>query len=131
MQLVRANVFLNMQQVIPVIKQIDMFKEYARRIEVGVGKERAGELIKNALFVISAGTNDYVLNYYGPPIRSKTYTISAYHHFLLQIIHQFLQVRSLLYISMPTGYTNEIVSQNIIASQLADLNLAQKLKSAI
>ncbi|XP_017234179.1 GDSL esterase/lipase At5g45960 [Daucus carota subsp. sativus] len=78
-------------QVIPVIKQIDMFKEYARRIEVGVGKERAGELIKNALFVISAGTNDYVLNYYGPPIRSKTYTISAYHHFLLQIIHQFLQ----------------------------------------
>lgn len=78
-------------QVIPVIKQVDCFKEYVRRIEEAVGKERAGELIKKALFVISAGTNDYVLNYYGPPIRSHTYTISAYHQFLVQIIQQFIQ----------------------------------------
>ncbi|KAK1375394.1 GDSL-motif lipase/hydrolase family protein [Heracleum sosnowskyi] len=78
-------------QVIPVIKQVDLFKEYVRKMEVAVGKERAGELIKNALFVISAGTNDYVLNYYGPPIRSQTYTISAYHQFLVQIVQQFLQ----------------------------------------
>lgn len=78
----------------PVIKQVDWFKEYARRIEGAVGKERAEDLIKNALFVISASTNDYVLNYYGPTIRKHTYTISAYHQFLVQIIHQFIQVGS-------------------------------------
>lgn len=93
--------FSNVQQVIPVIKQVDCFKEYVRRIEEAVGKERAGELIKKALFVISAGTNDYVLNYYGPPIRSHTYTISAYHQFLVQIIQQFIQVGSSYYIHNP------------------------------
>ncbi|KAL8113069.1 hypothetical protein AgCh_020409 [Apium graveolens] len=81
----------SLTQVIAVIKQVDCFKEYVRRIEEAVGKERAEELIKNALFVISAGTNDYVLNYYGPPIRKHTYTISAYHQFLVQIIQQFIQ----------------------------------------
>lgn len=74
---------------------------------MAVGKERAEELIKNAVFVISAGTNDYVLNYYGPPMRRHSYTISAYHQFLGEIIQQFLQVCCLLpWLYVPRTSTN-------------------------
>lgn len=93
---------------------MDCFKEYASRIEGAVGKERAENLIKNAVFVISAGTNDYVLNYYGPPIRRHTYTISAYHQFLVQIIQQFIQVRSLL----PTLEIHIILTQLIYSEKM-------------
>lgn len=61
-------------------------------MEASIGKEQTQNLIKEALFLISAGTNDFVVNYNTLPIRRKNYTLIAYTDFLLQHVQLFVQV---------------------------------------
>ncbi|XP_009776383.1 GDSL esterase/lipase At5g45960-like isoform X1 [Nicotiana sylvestris] len=77
--------------VIPLQKQLEYFKEYKRRLENAIGEERTKLLISKAAFLVSAGTNDFLVNYFSTQFRSKTYTVSAYQHFLLQHVQQFVQ----------------------------------------
>ncbi|KAK6777257.1 hypothetical protein RDI58_023974 [Solanum bulbocastanum] len=77
--------------VISLSKQIEYFKEYQEKMKAAIGKEQTQNLIKEALFIISAGTNDFVVNYNTLPIRSKSYTLSTYTDFLLQHVQLFLQ----------------------------------------
>nr|XP_009784174.1 PREDICTED: uncharacterized protein LOC104232621 [Nicotiana sylvestris] len=77
--------------VIPLQKQLEYFREYKRRLENAIGKEKTKLLISKATFIISAGTNDFVVNYYNTPYRRQTYKISAYQQFLLQLLQQFVQ----------------------------------------
>lgn len=74
-------------------KQMENFREYKSRVEVQMGKERTDVLIKNAVYIISAGTNDFVFNYFGVSrIRRYSYSIARYYQFLVQQIQQFIQV---------------------------------------
>ncbi|KAB1222003.1 hypothetical protein CJ030_MR2G018495 [Morella rubra] len=77
--------------VIPIPKQLEYFRQYKRRLESAIGKRRTEDHIKNALFFISAGTNDFVLNYFTLPIRRQTYTVSSYQQFVLQLFKEFIQ----------------------------------------
>lgn len=77
--------------VIPITKQLDLFKEYKKRVELGIGKNRSEAHMKKAAFIISAGTNDFVVNYFLLPFRRKNYSVSAYNHFLIQLLMHFLQ----------------------------------------
>nr|KYP72077.1 GDSL esterase/lipase At5g45960 family [Cajanus cajan] len=77
--------------VIPIPKQLEYFKAYKKRIEGVLGKQRTENHIKNAVFFISAGTNDYVINYFPVPIRRESYTTLTYGHFLLQHVKDFIQ----------------------------------------
>ncbi|TMW92329.1 hypothetical protein EJD97_013199 [Solanum chilense] len=77
--------------VISLSKQIEYFKEYQEKMEAAIGKKQTQNLIKESLFIISAGTNDFVVNYNTLPIRSKTYKLSNYTDFLLQHLQLFLQ----------------------------------------
>ncbi|KAL0305680.1 UNVERIFIED_CONTAM: GDSL esterase/lipase [Sesamum radiatum] len=70
------------------------FKEYRAKLEAGIGKDKTKELIKNALFLVSAGTNDFVVNYFTIPIRRYNYTIPSYMNFVLQEALQLLQIKS-------------------------------------
>ncbi|KAF3541885.1 hypothetical protein F2Q69_00023845 [Brassica cretica] len=47
--------------------------------------------IKEAIFCVSAGTNDFVINYFTIPIRRKSFTIEAYQHFVTYNLKQFIQ----------------------------------------
>lgn len=51
----QTNTLLN---VIPVPKQIDMFRDYIARLKGIVGEERAKQIIGGAFVLISAGSND-------------------------------------------------------------------------
>ncbi|KAK4345053.1 hypothetical protein RND71_035229 [Anisodus tanguticus] len=77
--------------VISLSKQLEYFKEYQEKMEAAIGKNQTQNLIKEALFVVSAGTNDFVVNYNTLPIRRTSYTLSAYTNFLLQHVQLFLQ----------------------------------------
>ncbi|XP_041989317.1 GDSL esterase/lipase At5g45960-like [Salvia splendens] len=94
--------------VIPIQKQLKYFKEYKSRMEVEIGKKNTRRLISSAFFLISAGTNDFMVNYYGPTkIRSKTYNISAYQDFILQQGQQLIQgllelgARKIAFVGLP------------------------------
>ncbi|XP_022978719.1 GDSL esterase/lipase At5g45960-like isoform X1 [Cucurbita maxima] len=77
--------------VIPVRKQLDYLKEYKKRVELGIGKDRAEAHMKKAAFVVSAGTNDFVLNYFLLPFRRQIYSVSSYQRFVIQLLMDFLQ----------------------------------------
>ncbi|XP_052182911.1 GDSL esterase/lipase At5g45960-like [Diospyros lotus] len=77
--------------VITMTEQLEYFEEYIARLEVAIGVERAHNLIKKAAYVVSVGTNDFVVNYFGLPTRRLTYTLAAYQDFLLRNLHQFIQ----------------------------------------
>lgn len=73
-------------------KQMDNFMQYKSRIAGTIGQEKTTELISKSVFIVSAGTNDFVVNYFTVPIRKKMYTIPQYQHFLVQNVHQFIKV---------------------------------------
>ncbi|XP_076885842.1 GDSL esterase/lipase At5g45960-like [Bidens hawaiensis] len=83
-----------LSSAISMEKQMEYFKEYKSKIEMWIGKESTVELINKATFMISAGTNDFVVNYYGlgEPVTQVIYpNVTSYRNFLLQNIHQFVQ----------------------------------------
>uniref|UniRef100_A0A5B6YG02 GDSL esterase/lipase n=1 Tax=Davidia involucrata TaxID=16924 RepID=A0A5B6YG02_DAVIN len=79
------------QNVISLSKQLEYFKEYQKRLEVVIGKKKTKHLIKNAFYFVSAGTNDFVVNYFILPIRRKSYDLPSYMEFQLQQVQQFMQ----------------------------------------
>ncbi|GFP97557.1 GDSL esterase/lipase at5g45960 [Phtheirospermum japonicum] len=81
----------SISNVIPLSEQLEYLKEYKMNLEAAIGKYKTNRLINNALFLVSAGTNDFVLNYFTLPIRRSNYTIPAYMNFVLQKTRQFLQ----------------------------------------
>ncbi|GAV76946.1 Lipase_GDSL domain-containing protein [Cephalotus follicularis] len=80
--------------VIEISKQVEYFKEYKKRMELVIGKQRMENHIEKAIYIISAGTNDFVVNYFTIPVRRKTYSITAYQQFVLQMLKQLIQALS-------------------------------------
>ncbi|XP_050221149.1 GDSL esterase/lipase At5g45960 [Mercurialis annua] len=77
--------------VIEIPKQVEYLKEYKRRLESAIGKQRTKNHINKALFIVSAATNDFVVNYFTLPIRRKTYSVSGYQQFVLHNNIKLLQ----------------------------------------
>ncbi|XP_059636744.1 GDSL esterase/lipase At5g45960-like [Cornus florida] len=80
-----------LSQVIPIEKQVQYFKEYKARLELSIGKERTKNLIGRAIYIVSAGTNDFIINYFATPFRRKSYSASSYSQFLMQQFQMFIQ----------------------------------------
>ncbi|KAI4374142.1 hypothetical protein MLD38_012171 [Melastoma candidum] len=81
----------SLSNVVSLPRQLEYFKEYRRRLELSIGRQRAEHIIRKAAFVVSAGTNDFVVNYFTLPIRRSSFTASAYQQFLMQQIKQFIK----------------------------------------
>ncbi|XP_006282424.2 GDSL esterase/lipase At5g45960 isoform X2 [Capsella rubella] len=78
-------------RVIDIPSQLEYFREYKRKLEKKMGKDKMEKHIGEALFCVSAGTNDFVINYFLLPIRRKTFTIEAYQQFVISNLKQFIQ----------------------------------------
>ncbi|RZC78087.1 hypothetical protein C5167_002314 [Papaver somniferum] len=77
--------------VINMDTQIRYFRDYLGKINKIDGAQKSAEIIKNGLFVISAGTNDMVFNYYDLPLRTVQYSLPQYHDFLLHRLESVVQ----------------------------------------
>uniref|UniRef100_A0A7N0UQA2 GDSL esterase/lipase n=1 Tax=Kalanchoe fedtschenkoi TaxID=63787 RepID=A0A7N0UQA2_KALFE len=77
--------------VLPISSQLEYFREYKAKMEKAVGKTETDNIIRNSAIVISAGTNDFILNYLTLPVRQETYSISEYQEFLISQLEQLLQ----------------------------------------
>lgn len=101
----------NIGGVVPMSKQIENFKNYGQRLTKIVGKEEAHRIIGGALVVVSAGTNDFLFNFYDIPTRSVLLDIDEYQEFILERLHDFVKVLSpplpralFLYVIRQTSY---------------------------
>jgi phospholipase/lecithinase/hemolysin len=79
------NITSTIQEVIPFWKEVDYFKEYKTRLIGLVGDKRANIILREAIYFIVIGANDFAVNYYKYPFRSAHFTVSQYTDFLLEI----------------------------------------------
>lgn len=84
---------VDISKVIPVMKQIDYFKNYMERLKGFAGNDEAMKIINGSLVLISAGTNDFTLNFYDIPSRRLEFTIDEYQDFLLEGMKNFVKVK--------------------------------------
>ncbi|PIA53936.1 hypothetical protein AQUCO_00900480v1, partial [Aquilegia coerulea] len=77
--------------VIPLWKELEYYKEFQEKLRDYLGDAKAQETIRDALYLISMGTNDFLENYFVLPTRSSQYTVEQYEIFLLGIAAKFLK----------------------------------------
>ncbi|KAB8109746.1 hypothetical protein EE612_046167 [Oryza sativa] len=69
--------------VIPLSQQLEYFKEYIEKLKQAKGEDVANEIITEALYVFSIGTNDFIINYFNLPLRRAVYTTAEYTAYLV------------------------------------------------
>ncbi|XVE72473.1 hypothetical protein DITRI_Ditri11bG0041900 [Diplodiscus trichospermus] len=83
------NATSNVLSVIPLWKEVEYYKDYQRKLRAHLGDLKANDVISQALYIISVGTNDFLENYYAIPGRPSQYTIKEYENFLVGIAASF------------------------------------------
>lgn len=82
--------FVNLQNVIPIWKELEYFKEYKKELRNCVGEKDAERIVCEALYIISAGTNDFLENYYLlPSTRSKYNSVQDFEDHLVSTVADF------------------------------------------
>ncbi|KAH0650880.1 hypothetical protein KY289_031118 [Solanum tuberosum] len=76
--------------VIPLWKQVEYYKEYQKKLRAYLGDTKANEVISEALYATSLGTNDFLENYYTMPQRRSQYTIDQFQIYLVGIAKNFI-----------------------------------------
>ncbi|XP_059664491.1 GDSL esterase/lipase At2g04570-like [Cornus florida] len=83
----------NILKTVPLSKEVDNYKEYQKKLRAHLGEKKANEVISEALYVISMGTNDFLENYYLHPITRGKYSnsVDKYIDFLVGIAEKFVK----------------------------------------
>ncbi|XP_075668519.1 GDSL esterase/lipase At4g26790-like [Castanea sativa] len=76
--------------VMPLWKELEYYKEYQQDLRGYLGNEIANEVLGEALYLLSIGTNDFLENYYILPKRSLEFSIKGYQNFLVGICGNFI-----------------------------------------
>ena len=79
-----------LQSVMPLWKELEYYKEYQQDLRGYLGNEIANEVLGEALYLLSIGTNDSLENYYVLPKRSLEFSIEGYQNFLVGICGNFI-----------------------------------------
>uniref|UniRef100_A0ACD5XJT9 Uncharacterized protein n=1 Tax=Avena sativa TaxID=4498 RepID=A0ACD5XJT9_AVESA len=97
-----------LSSVIPLSQQLEYFKEYKERLKLAKGEAVADKIIAEALYVFSIGTNDFMLNYFGVPLRAAEYTPEEYATYLVGLaeaavrdVHE-LGARKVIFTGIPS-----------------------------
>ncbi|TVU10878.1 hypothetical protein EJB05_44432 [Eragrostis curvula] len=69
--------------VISLSQQLEYFKEYKEKLKEAKGESLANEIIAEALYIFSIGTNDFIVNYFVLPVRPAQYTAQEYVTYLV------------------------------------------------
>lgn len=75
--------------VLTMDQQLRYFSDYMRRMSIA-GKDN--KFLSDAVFVIGAGSNDMIMNFYTLPVRKSTYTLDQYQDFLQSKLSSFVKV---------------------------------------
>ncbi|KAE8075605.1 hypothetical protein FH972_014301 [Carpinus fangiana] len=77
--------------VIPMWKELEYYKDYQNKLRAYLGIEKANEILSEALYLLSLGTNDFLLNYYVFPTRRSQFSIEEYQDFLVGLSGNFIR----------------------------------------
>ncbi|KAL6978192.1 hypothetical protein U1Q18_042565 [Sarracenia purpurea var. burkii] len=77
--------------VIPLSREIEYYKEYQNKLRAYLGVINADTILREALYLISLGTNDFLENYYTTTRRRSQFTIAQFQEFLIRIAENFIR----------------------------------------
>ncbi|GMN56179.1 hypothetical protein TIFTF001_025298 [Ficus carica] len=81
----------NLFHTIPLSKQLDNYKEYQGKVVGIIGAANATSLFASGIYLISAGSSDFVQNYYINPLLYNNYTPEQFTNILMQNYEKFIQ----------------------------------------
>ncbi|XP_074565735.1 GDSL esterase/lipase At2g42990-like [Curcuma longa] len=77
--------------VIPLMEEVELFREYKSRLAAHFGAAEAEAIVGEALYLVSIGTNDYIVNYFPMATeRSKQFTVWEFGEFLAAGVAEFV-----------------------------------------
>lgn len=80
------------QHAIPLSQQLQYFREYQGKLAKVAGSKKAASIIKDALYLLSAGNSDFLQNYYVNPYLNRVYTPEQYSSILVGLFSSFVKV---------------------------------------
>jgi len=83
-----------LQRAISLTQQLQYYKEYQSKIKTIAQRANANatDIITGSIYIISAGSSDYVQNYYINPLLYRAYTPDQFADLLVQSFTAFAQV---------------------------------------
>jgi hypothetical protein len=82
----------SVQHAIPLSQQLEYYKEYQSKLAQIVGSSKAHSIITGALYILSAGSSDFVQNYYINPYLNKLQSPDDFSNLLIGIFNNFVKV---------------------------------------
>ncbi|KAE8680751.1 GDSL esterase/lipase [Hibiscus syriacus] len=79
------------RHAITLTQQVEYFKEYQGKLAKVAGSSKSASIIKDALYVLSAGSGDFLQNYYVNPLLNHAYTPDQYGSFLIEAFTTFVK----------------------------------------
>lgn len=76
--------------MIPLWKELEYYKEYQKTLRAYLGRKKANHILRESLYLMSIGTNDFLENYYIFSGRSSQFTVRQYEDFLVGIAEEFV-----------------------------------------
>ncbi|XP_027340231.1 GDSL esterase/lipase APG-like [Abrus precatorius] len=76
---------------IPLSQQLRYYKEYQSKLARIAGSKKAALIIKDALYILSAGSSDFVQNYYVNPLLNKVFSPDHYSAYLVGAFSSFIK----------------------------------------
>ncbi|XP_076912598.1 GDSL esterase/lipase At5g45950-like [Bidens hawaiensis] len=83
------NLTAQVSNVLSLSHQFKYFADYKRNFSMKVGPQKTRESVKNAVFILSMGTNDFLQNYYVELTRRAQYTVDQYGDYLISLFNGY------------------------------------------
>ncbi|KAG2722828.1 hypothetical protein I3760_02G144900 [Carya illinoinensis] len=80
-----------LHHAITLSQQLEYFKEYKTRLTKVAGSKKAAAILKDAIYILSAGSGDFLQNYYIHPSVRRAYTPDEYSSFLVGSFSKFVK----------------------------------------
>lgn len=92
---------LVLQHAVSLTQQLNYYKEYQSKVVNMVGTEKANAIFSGAIHLLSAGSSDFIQNYYVNPLLYRTYSPQQFSDILITSFSNFIQVSRFFYFYFP------------------------------
>lgn len=92
--MIRKALLFLLQGAIPLTRQLSYYRAYQNRVTSMIGRERARTLFSKAIHILSAGSSDFIQNYYVNPLLNILNTPDQFSDVLMRSYSDFIQVLS-------------------------------------
>lgn len=81
-----------LQQAISLRRQLSYYKDWQKRVVGMIGREKSNEIFSTGIHILSAGSSDFLQNYYVNPFLNRIYSASQFSDILMTSYITFVEV---------------------------------------